>query len=422
MVAMAMPLIDAALRGALLALLALLAVALWRTHSRQPLVRLGLLLACGLAVQTLSGWPALEQQAPALWRAPWVGISVGNALLFWLFVRALFEDDFVLKPWHAGLWLGVAALGTAAISLTAWPHTRGTLVCQGLLAVLHALPVAFAALAVWAAVRQAAADLVERRRRLRVIIFVFGALYTLVMAALRLGSARGTLSAAGALLDTAGLFTTVALAAAQLLRVSGSSLLLDTEGNAPVPAPASTTPPFAQAFTSSEAATAAPAGAKRLLPPASAPSPSPSLPMAIAAQPQAPLEPPSDGSAPSPADSQSPADDRLAQDLARLMGEPQRYYRTEDLSVAALARKLATPEYRLRRVINQRLGHRNFNAYLNGFRLAETRAALADPAQRHMPILTIALTAGFGSIGPFNRAFKTATGLTPTEFRQQHLG
>jgi len=75
----------------------------------------------------------------------------------------------------------------------------------------------------------------------------------------------------------------------------------------------------------------------------------------------------------------------------------------------------------LRRLINQRLGHRNFNAFVNGFRLAEALAALADPGRRDLPVLTIALTAGFQSIGPFNRAFKMATGLTPTEFRRQKL-
>jgi AraC-like DNA-binding protein len=32
--------------------------------------------------------------------------------------------------------------------------------------------------------------------------------------------------------------------------------------------------------------------------------------------------------------------------------------------------------------------------------------------------LTIARDAGFGSIGPFNRAFKADTGGTPTEFRR----
>jgi len=38
-----------------------------------------------------------------------------------------------------------------------------------------------------------------------------------------------------------------------------------------------------------------------------------------------------------------------------------------------------------------------------------------------VPISTIALDAGFQSLGPFNRAFKTETGLTPSEFRAQAL-
>ena len=58
---------------------------------------------------------------------------------------------------------------------------------------------------------------------------------------------------------------------------------------------------------------------------------------------------------------------------------------------------------------------------MNGYRLAEARAALAAPALRELPVLSIALEAGFGSIGPFNRAFKADTGLTPTEFRREKL-
>lgn len=99
----------------------------------------------------------------------------------------------------------------------------------------------------------------------------------------------------------------------------------------------------------------------------------------------------------------------------------ERAYRSEDLTVARLAARLAVPEYRLRRLINQRLGHRNFNAFVNGFRLDEARDALVDPARRDLPVLTIALEAGFQSIGPFNRAFKADTGLTPTEFRREKL-
>jgi AraC-like DNA-binding protein len=111
---------------------------------------------------------------------------------------------------------------------------------------------------------------------------------------------------------------------------------------------------------------------------------------------------------------------RLTEKLDRLM-RADRIYREENLTIASLALKLGTPEYRLRRLINQRLGHRNFAAYVNQWRLAEAKLALADPTQREVPISTIALDAGFQSLGPFNRAFKGETGLTPSEFRTQAL-
>ncbi|MCA3254892.1 MAG: helix-turn-helix transcriptional regulator [Alphaproteobacteria bacterium] len=112
--------------------------------------------------------------------------------------------------------------------------------------------------------------------------------------------------------------------------------------------------------------------------------------------------------------------DALAARLDGLMAA-DKPWRDETLTVAALAARLGVPEYRLRRLINGHLGHRNFAAYLNGFRLDEVEAALADPAQREVPILTIALDAGFGSLAPFNRAFRDRHGETPSEYRQKRL-
>ncbi len=111
-------------------------------------------------------------------------------------------------------------------------------------------------------------------------------------------------------------------------------------------------------------------------------------------------------------------EERALLDRLQLLMENDRVYREEGLGAAMLASRLRIPEYRLRRLINQRLSHRNFTSFVNSYRLAETMLALADPSQKHVPILTIALDAGFGSIGPFNRAFKAHTGRTPTEFRR----
>lgn len=97
--------------------------------------------------------------------------------------------------------------------------------------------------------------------------------------------------------------------------------------------------------------------------------------------------------------------------------EEENLYRDPDLSVASLARRLAVPEYLLRRLIHDRLGCRNFAAFVNEYRLREVCERLSDPAADRRPILTLALEAGFGSIGPFNRAFRDRHGMTPTEFR-----
>ena len=113
-------------------------------------------------------------------------------------------------------------------------------------------------------------------------------------------------------------------------------------------------------------------------------------------------------------------DGPLADKLRRHM-DAHKAWRDEGLTIARLAAQLGEQEYRLRRTINGQLGHRNFSAFLNGYRLAEVKAALADPAQRGVPIMTIALDAGFGSLGPFNRAFREAEGMTPSEFRARAL-
>jgi AraC-like DNA-binding protein len=92
-------------------------------------------------------------------------------------------------------------------------------------------------------------------------------------------------------------------------------------------------------------------------------------------------------------------------------------YLKTGLTIAALAEHLDLPEYRLRRLINRHQGYRNFNDFLNYWRLEES-----DSAQAKTAILSIALDLGYGSIGPFNRAFKASTGLTPSEFRRSHGG
>jgi len=109
--------------------------------------------------------------------------------------------------------------------------------------------------------------------------------------------------------------------------------------------------------------------------------------------------------------------DGLAERLQRLMSEEAAYTR-HSLKVADLARRLGEPDYKVTQCVTGALGFRNFNQMANHFRIEEAKRQLVDPAYDHLPILTIAFDCGFGSIGPFNRAFKATTGVTPQQFRR----
>lgn len=117
---------------------------------------------------------------------------------------------------------------------------------------------------------------------------------------------------------------------------------------------------------------------------------------------------------------EEPVDRRALERLVACM-EQDALYLEEELTIGKLARKVGVPEYKLRKLINNALGFRNFTAFLNSYRLADAQSQLGDPDRAHLPVLSIALSLGYGSIGPFNRAFKDETGQTPTEFRRAAL-
>ena len=123
---------------------------------------------------------------------------------------------------------------------------------------------------------------------------------------------------------------------------------------------------------------------------------------------------------PAPAALMSPSEIVLKDKLEAAMNEG--VYRTPGLTIASLAERLGTPEHRLRALINRRMGHRNFSAFLNRYRIAEARALLADRTHVDLPVLTIAMDLGYNSLPPFNRAFRAETGQTPTDFRRAAIG
>lgn len=116
-----------------------------------------------------------------------------------------------------------------------------------------------------------------------------------------------------------------------------------------------------------------------------------------------------------PADSSDP----MIGEINALMTEQQLY--TElGLTITMLAERLKEKEYRVRKIINGNMRYRNFNQFLNHFRIQEAAHRLSDPERRRLPILTIAIDVGYGSLAPFNKAFKAIHGVTPTEYRKRH--
>jgi AraC-like DNA-binding protein len=116
--------------------------------------------------------------------------------------------------------------------------------------------------------------------------------------------------------------------------------------------------------------------------------------------------------APAPAPAESP-------ELARLRGllEQERVYLQPGLTLKELGDLVGLPEYRMRKLIHEQLGHRNFNVFLHSYRIREACKQLRDPAMRRTPILTIALSVGYQSANTFNRAFREIMGVTPSEYR-----
>lgn len=115
-----------------------------------------------------------------------------------------------------------------------------------------------------------------------------------------------------------------------------------------------------------------------------------------------------------------PRDAALLSALEEKM-QTEKIYTRPGLTIRELAEELKTPEHRLRVLINQGLGHRNFSGFLNGYRIEAVKAMMAEPENTRLPVLTMAMDVGYNSLAPFNRAFKSVTGMTPSAYRQSIL-
>lgn len=111
---------------------------------------------------------------------------------------------------------------------------------------------------------------------------------------------------------------------------------------------------------------------------------------------------------------QEDAEAELVSRIEAAMQE-QGLYRQQGFSIADLAEALAISESRLRKTINHEMGYRNFNQFLNFYRLGEASQRLRES---EAPVSAIAFEVGYASLSSFNSVFKNQFALTPTEYRQ----
>ena len=284
---------------------------------------------------------------------------------FFLFSASLFDDHFDLQPWHFAL---VAATALPPLVAMALGPERGSAADTLLRAVPQLLEFPLLAYAIFVAVRFWSPDLVEERRQLRLWFSGFSGTYILLLILLR-----------EVVLSESAVFATLQFVPpAVVLLVTNLILLRYRPG---LWKPEQT----AEIGNLPEDASAVPV-------------PAPDAHQTSSAKP----------------------DPGLLARLSTLM-EDERAYREMGLTLPELARRMEVPAYRLRESINRGLAHRNFNDFLNSYRIREAAARLGDPDQQDTQVLVIALDAGFRSLSSFNKAFRAEFDATPTEYRQSRL-
>jgi AraC-like DNA-binding protein len=112
--------------------------------------------------------------------------------------------------------------------------------------------------------------------------------------------------------------------------------------------------------------------------------------------------------------------DRLELNRLRTMME-HGVYLEPNLTIGSLASKMSMPEHRLRKLINNHLGHRNFAEFINDQRIEEAKRRLGNGALAREQITGLAFDLGFASLAPFNRAFRDRVGMSPSEYRTKAL-
>ena len=93
-------------------------------------------------------------------------------------------------------------------------------------------------------------------------------------------------------------------------------------------------------------------------------------------------------------------------------------YLESDLSLSGLSKLVGKSTQNTSEVINQ-YAKRNFNDFINFYRIQDAKKMLLDVTTKNYTISTIAFDAGFSTLSSFNSAFKKFEGITPSLYKRR---
>lgn len=109
----------------------------------------------------------------------------------------------------------------------------------------------------------------------------------------------------------------------------------------------------------------------------------------------------------------------LFEKLNTLLQE-QKLFTAPKLNVELLANELDISVHKLSNTIKL-FSEKNFNDFINDFRIALSKELLIDKAYKNYTITSIGLESGFNSKSTFYATFKKQTGFTPSQYQQKFL-
>ena len=104
----------------------------------------------------------------------------------------------------------------------------------------------------------------------------------------------------------------------------------------------------------------------------------------------------------------------------RCVMKNEKLYVNPDLNLNALANYTGIVPKTISTVLNQHLG-KNFNDFVNDYRVREVCRKLSDPTYQHLTISGMALDSGFNSQATFQRSFKSIMGISPKEYSKKSI-